>query len=172
MNLWFHGSKKLFVIAVLLAYFIYGLCKNWARVLGRILVWIFLFDIIILQFFPQLFLFQPVDFIIQVTKTFTLIFPRVIVVIFIETDVLLPAVGTIIHNCKIAAVNDARGNDVDLLDGKYSRGVFTILIPIARSNTINCVTDYSTYFFWLEILVIVVDLKLISKSNPILDFAS
>ena len=133
----------------------------------RIIIYIFLVDIIIKQFAPQFFCLQPINFLIQVNKSFSLVCPRIIIDVFVETDILLPAVSAIIYNCKVATMYDSRSKSIYFFYRKNASGIFAMLISVTRCHSINCVSNYSPYFFRFKFFLIVInlDIDIKVKSN-------
>ena len=82
----------------------------------------------------------------------------IIIVIFVEPNILLSAISAVIHYCKITAMNNARMGSVNLFNRKNASGVLARFISIARCNTVDSSTYYCPYFFRFKILIIVIDL--------------
>ena len=126
----------------------------------RIIVIVFLEDVILSQFTPKVVLFQPVDPSAKFGKGFALELPRIAVLLLVEPNILLLTIFAIMHNSKVAAVDDAGGGVVHFFDGQHAGGVFAALIPISRRYAVDRVAQPRPYFFWRKLLFIVVDLNI------------
>ena len=130
-------QRKLVSVSVFPAHFIYRLGKNGAGVFIRIIVIVFLEDVILSQFTPKVVLFQPIDPSAKFGKGFALELPRIAVLLLVEPNIPLLTIFAIMHNSKVAAVDDAGGGVVHFFDGQHAGGVFAALIPISRRYAVD-----------------------------------
>ena len=87
---------------------------------------------------PQSVLFNPFNFGRQLQVSFGLIFPRITVLLFVITDVLLPSVTTFVDDTEVATMQDARIHRVLYFDGENTGGIFCIIIsPNGKSIRIG-----------------------------------
>ena len=143
-------QRKLVSVSVFPAHFIYRLGKNGAGVFIRIIVIVFLEDVILSQFTPKVVLFQPIDPSAKFGKGFALERPEIAVLLLVKSNILLLTIFAIMHNSKVTAVEDLRSKSVYCFDGQHASGVFAALIPISRRYEVDRVAQPRSYFLCVK----------------------
>lgn len=120
-------------------------------------------------------LFNPLNFNRQFIISFGLIFPRITVLFFVITNILLLPIATFIYNAKIATMQDTRVELILYFDGENTGGIFGVIIsenrtPIRISNFIETFMKNVSYFFGRIIFVWVINFNIYIKVKTLVRF--
>ena len=92
------------IISVLLAYLLDCFSKDRSGFFIVVGVCVLFVYITVSNLLPQSMFFNPFNFVGQFIKSFRLVFPRITILLFVITNILLPAVAAFVDNTKVATV--------------------------------------------------------------------